>query len=85
MFHAKAAAMRSADLSCQVGAVIATADGEIIAAGCNEVPKARGGSVWEGRENDKGKDYRDYTLGYDSTARMKHETIAEIFERLTPD
>jgi deoxycytidylate deaminase len=85
MFHAKAAAMRSADLSRQVGAVITTADGEIIAAGCNEVPKARGGAVWEGREEDKGKDYRDHTLGYDSTARMKHETIAEIFERLKPD
>jgi cytidine deaminase len=85
MFHAKAAAMRSADLSRQVGAVITTTDGEIIAAGCNEVPKAGGGSVWEGREEDKGKDYRDHTLGYDSTARMKHETIAEIFERLKPD
>jgi cytidine deaminase len=85
MFHAKAAAMRSADLSRQVGAVITTGDGEIVAAGCNEVPKAGGGSVWEGREEDKGKDYRDHTLGYDSTARMKHETIAEIFERLKPD
>jgi deoxycytidylate deaminase len=85
MFHAKAAAMRSADLSRQVGSVITTADGEIIAAGCNEVLKAGGGSVWEGREEDKGKDYRDHALGYDSTARMKHETIAEIFERLKPD
>ena len=85
MFHAKAAAVRSADLSRQVGAVITTGDGEIIAAGCNEVPKAGGGSVWEGSEEDKGKDYRDHTLGYDSTARMKHETIAEIFERLKPD
>lgn len=62
-----------------------TPDGEIIAAGCNEVPKAGGGAVWEGRGEDKGKDYRDYTIGYDSTARMKHETIAEIFERLNPD
>ena len=85
MFHAKAAALRSADLSRQVGAVIMTPDGEIIAAGCNEVPKARGGAVWEGRDEDKGKDYRDYTLGYDSTARMKHETISEIFKRLSPD
>jgi deoxycytidylate deaminase len=32
MFHAKAAALRSADLSRQVGAVIMTPDGEIIAA-----------------------------------------------------
>ena len=40
MFHAKAAALRSADLSRQVGAVIMTDHGEIIAAGCNEVPTA---------------------------------------------
>lgn len=85
MFHAKAAALRSADLSRQVGAVITTDDGEIIAAGCNEVPRDGGGAVWEGRSADKGKDYRDHAIGYDSTSRMKHETIAEIFERLSPD
>ncbi|HEX3970408.1 MAG TPA: hypothetical protein VHX19_03745, partial [Stellaceae bacterium] len=49
MFHAKAAALRSADLSRQVGAVIASEAGEIISTGCNEVPSAGGGAVWEGR------------------------------------
>lgn len=62
LFHARAAALRSADLSRQVGAVIATADGEIIAAGCNEVPKAGGGAVWEGRPEDRGRDRRDFTV-----------------------
>jgi deoxycytidylate deaminase len=82
LFHAKAAALRSADLSRQVGAVIMTDDGEIIAAGCNEVPSAGGGAVWEGRLADRGKDYRDFRIGHDSTARMKQEIMAEIFQQL---
>jgi cytidine deaminase len=40
MFQARATAQRSADLSRQVGAVIATKTGEILATGCNEVPRA---------------------------------------------
>ena len=82
MFHAKAAALRSADLSRQVGAVIMTDHGEIIAAGCNEVPKAGGGAVWEGDVHDQDKDYRDFRIGHDSTARMKQEIMAEIFGQL---
>jgi deoxycytidylate deaminase len=76
LFHAKASALRSADLSRQVGAVITTEDGEIIAAGCNEVPKAGGGYVWEGR------DHRDFVIRHDSSARMKHEILEEVFGRL---
>jgi cytidine deaminase len=82
LFHAKAAALRSADLSRQVGAVIMTDDGEIISAGCNEVPSAGGGSVWEGRSADRNKDYRDFRIGHDSTARMKQEIMAEVFQHL---
>ncbi len=44
MFHAKAAALRSAELARQVGAVIMSEHGEIISAGCNEVPPGR----WRG-------------------------------------
>ena len=40
MFAAKAAALRTLDLSRQVGAAIFSADGEIISMGSNEVPKA---------------------------------------------
>ncbi|MGG5886127.1 anti-phage dCTP deaminase [Falsiroseomonas sp. HC035] len=81
LFHAKATALRSADLARQVGAVIATADGEIISAGCNEVPKAGGGAVWEdlgGNTNDR----RDFHIGHDPTARMKHVILTEVFDRL---
>lgn len=83
LFHARATALRSADLARQVGAVIATADGEIIAAGCNEVPTAGGGAVWEEISETEGKpDRRDFTIGYDPTARMKLEMMTEVFERL---
>ncbi|WP_157745214.1 anti-phage dCTP deaminase [Thiohalobacter thiocyanaticus] len=81
MFHAKAAALRSADLSRQVGAVITTDDGEMISAGCNEVPKAGGGSVWEDKVESK-QDYRDFKIGQDASAVMKREIITEIFEKL---
>lgn len=46
MFLARAAANRSADLSRQVGAAIMTDEGDLIALGCNEVPKAHGGMYW---------------------------------------
>ncbi len=47
MYAAKSASLRSADLSRQVGAALFTADGELITQGCNEVPKAFGGTYWD--------------------------------------
>lgn len=43
MFAAYAASLRSACLSRQVGAAITAVTGEVIATGCNDVPKAGGG------------------------------------------
>lgn len=82
LFHAKAAAMRSSDLSRQVGAVITTEDGEIIAAGCNEVPKAGGGAFWEGQSLENNSDRRDFVLGHDANSQMKHELLEEVFTQL---
>ncbi len=82
MFHARAAALRSADLSRQVGAVITSLTGELIAAGCNEVPSAGGGAIWEDAPDQKTHDYRDFKKGYDATARMQREMVTEILERL---
>ncbi|MDH5325602.1 MAG: anti-phage dCTP deaminase [Gammaproteobacteria bacterium] len=81
MFHAHAAALRSADLARQVGAVIATNEAEIISSGCNEVPKAGGGKVWEDMIEHK-KDYRDFQLGHDANTLMKHQVITEIIGQL---
>lgn len=51
MFMAYATALRSGDLSRQVGAVIATDNNEIIAMGANEVPKFGGGQYWSDMVN----------------------------------
>jgi deoxycytidylate deaminase len=84
MVQARSAANRSADLSRQVGAVIATAKGEILATGCNEVPRAGGGVLWDdvaGTEHD----YRDYKLGQDPAAGTRKEIVAEVLEALADD
>lgn len=82
LFHAQAAALRSADLSRQVGAVITHESGELIATGCNEVPKAGGDAVWEGDGGGGEEDRRDFVVGHDSSARMKYELLIEVFDRL---
>ncbi|MCP4327613.1 MAG: hypothetical protein GY791_04145 [Alphaproteobacteria bacterium] len=84
MFLAHTASLRSADLSRQVGSVILTERGEVLATGCNEVPKAGGGAIWEGTSNFEKRDYRDFRLGYDSSSRVKEELIAEIFNEIKP-
>lgn len=78
MFHAGAAAVRSADLSRQVGAAIATTAGDIIAVGCNEVPRARGGLYWEGDPDDA----RDFKLGSDGNQDQRDRALHEVFNVL---
>jgi cytidine deaminase len=73
MFHAQAAALRSAELGRQVGAVIATEAGNIVAVGCNEVPKAGGGFYWA----DDNHDNRDFRHGFDASDEQKRNLIAE--------
>lgn len=82
MFHAKAAALRSADLSRQVGAVIATAEAEIIASGCNEVPHQGGGAAWESAptEEPAASDYRDFKIGRDPSVLMKQRMVREVID-----
>lgn len=76
MALASHASMRSADLSRQVGAVIATKDGEVIALGCNEVPKFGGGMYWPGSV-----EFRDYQLGYDSGTTIKNDALYDVLNR----
>lgn len=82
MYHAHAAALKSADLSRQVGAVIVTDDAEIIASGCNEVPKVGGGMIWGEDIAPNQPDRRDYSLGFDTTAIKKREMLREIVKAL---
>lgn len=78
MFHAYAASLRSSALGRQVGAVITSAEGEIIALGCNDVPKPGGGLFWAG-DNPDG---RDFARGIDSSDEMKLRNLTEILQRL---
>jgi deoxycytidylate deaminase len=87
MFHAHAASLRSAELGRQVGASIATKEGDIIAVGCNEVPKANGGLYWYQDKPDK----REFHNEYDESDRQKKNLIAQTLKFLmdagwlTPD
>lgn len=86
MFLAFAASLRSADLSRQVGAVIAR-EREIVATGANDCPCARGGLYWPERDSDSREisdieDGRDHTRGYDSNDREKQRIIEEIAKKI---
>jgi cytidine deaminase len=78
MFHAQAASLRSAELGRQVGAAIATQEGDIITVGCNEVPKAGGGLYWCGDTPDK----REFRSGVDGIEEQKRNLIAETLQAL---
>jgi deoxycytidylate deaminase len=80
LFLAKAAALRTLDLSRQVGAAIFSDKGEIIALGSNEVPKAGGGTYWC---DDECED-RDYRRGFDSNDARKKQILAEIISSANP-
>ncbi|MGE4249905.1 MAG: anti-phage dCTP deaminase [Parvibaculaceae bacterium] len=78
MYLAKAAALRSADLSRQVGAAIFSSSGEVITLGSNEVPKPGGGTYFEGDN----PDHRDYAEGVDYNEEEKIAITKEVVEKL---
>lgn len=82
MFLAFAASLRSADLSRQVGAVIADEHHrEVLATGANDCPRGGGGLYWP---VDRGgiiadePDGRDYVRGVDPNVAERKALIAEI-------
>jgi cytidine deaminase len=78
MYAARSAALRSADLSRQVGAALFSPDGELVTQGCNEVPKAFGGTYWDLEK----PDHRDITKGYDPNELHKRLILREVIEQL---
>ncbi|BDS06464.1 deoxycytidylate deaminase [Oceaniferula spumae] len=85
MFHAFSASLRSADLSRQVGAVIA-ANREILAMGANDCPRPEGGLFW--REMDETSYYdekggRDYTVGKDMNTSVRGDLFNEAVNSIT--
>jgi deoxycytidylate deaminase len=79
LYIAGAAALRSADLSRQVGAAIFSKDGEIISLGCNEAPRAGGGNYWT---DDEGAIYRDVDIGFDPNQDRKSEIVHDLLTRM---
>jgi deoxycytidylate deaminase len=86
MFMAFASSLRSADLSRQIGAVIAR-DNEIIATGANDCPRPLGGLYWsecdpETHEYSDAENGRDYKRGQDSNKKEQQKIVDEILQRL---
>lgn len=81
MSHAKTEAMRSGDLSRQIGCAITNTDGDIIAMGCNDVPRPGGGQYYEGDSDDA----RDYLLAYDPNDKFKRYVISEFLGRMAAE
>ena len=89
MFMAFSSALRSADLSRQVGAVIARGD-SIVSTGANDVPRAGGGLYWPARNAETGEvvdqeDGRDYVRGYDQNSNQTAQLIQEILNEFPKD
>eukprot|EP00456_Euglypha_rotunda_P066600 TRINITY_DN5741_c0_g1_i11.p1 TRINITY_DN5741_c0_g1~~TRINITY_DN5741_c0_g1_i11.p1 ORF type:complete len:503 (+),score=40.59 TRINITY_DN5741_c0_g1_i11:380-1888(+) len=86
MFLAFSASLRSADLSRQVGAVIAKHE-DILATGANDCPKFGGGQYWprfDGTSHQI-KDVpngRDYTRGFDANQAEQQKIIDDIVSRV---
>lgn len=78
MYHARSAALRSADLGRQVGAAIASPSGELLALGCNDVPKAGGDLYWAGDEGDA----RDFQRGFDPIVEERKQILSELLAGL---
>jgi deoxycytidylate deaminase len=78
MYIATSASFRSIDTSRQVGSAIFSRDTEVIALGCNEVPKFGGGTYWVG---DK-KSHRDIEDGHDANMVNKRRIIYDFVNRL---
>ena len=79
LYVASAAALRSADLSRQVGAAIFSPLGEVVTLGCNEVPKAGGGTYWI---DDQPPIFRDVDIGSDANHERKDEIFYDLVDRL---
>lgn len=79
-YAAKAASLRSVDLSRQVGAAITNTEGDIITIGCNEVPKYGGGNFWDDDPEDAKK--RDIDQGGEANKSEVNKIVHDFIEVL---
>jgi deoxycytidylate deaminase len=80
MFLAYASSLRSGQLGRQVGAAITTKSGDVLALGCNDVPKPGGGLYWPDSD-----DRRDHILGHDTNDRQRDKIVELLLGRLPSD
>jgi deoxycytidylate deaminase len=78
LYIAKSASLRSGALTRQVGAAVFRQTGEVVSMGCNEVPKAGGGTYWSEDPHDR----RDIIEGHDPNEQKKNELLADLVDRL---
>ncbi|MGE3181839.1 MAG: anti-phage dCTP deaminase [Phycisphaerae bacterium] len=82
MFSAFAASLRSADLSRQVGAVVADdANCEVLGSGANDCPRFHGGLYWPiemGSQIVDVKDGRDVAKGFDTNEKERDRIAAQV-------
>lgn len=78
MFHAYSAMFRSSAAGRQVGAAIVDDLGEIVAVGCNDVPRPHGGQFWPDDERDR----RDFQLSADANDAGKFDAVQELLTEL---
>ncbi len=79
MYQAISASLRSSDLGRQVGAAIASVEGDVIAMGVNEVPKVGGGLIWDGDSPDR-RDFKKY--GRDPSMQHKRDLVKNLIETM---
>lgn len=85
MAQASAAARRSAEPGRQVGAAVANAKGDILAVGCNEVPRAFGGQYWPDDRDvrqDARRDGREFRRGFDTNNVQQREIASDVVDHL---
>ncbi len=77
-YIARSTSLRSVDLSRQVGAAIMSEEGDMVAIGCNEVPKPGGGNYWDEDE----RKWRDIDHGNEANLDEKERIIRSILDTL---
>ena len=80
MMHAHVARLRSGDVSRQVGACLVDEDGNLLATGFNEVPKA-GGGFYDNHVS-VAQDFRDWMSGRNPSMDAKRQIFQEILAYL---
>jgi deoxycytidylate deaminase len=73
MFLAYGSAVRSGELSRQVGATLVSEGGDVLALGSNDVPRRGGGLYWPSEGDD-----RDIVRKEDSNVRVRRELLADV-------